>query len=159
MPLIIRTADIADAKPMAALINALIARGGTTAHRRSIEKKQIIEQFISPPYDIKCTVAVDGSDVIGFQVIEWADPDWKGPDKLPPDWAIIATYVALERHGQGIGRRLFGATLAAARAAGVHHIDAMIRCENVGGLAYDDGMEFVNYRQGHGAISKRLDLA
>ncbi|MGI9436245.1 MAG: hypothetical protein ACR2Q4_15715 [Geminicoccaceae bacterium] len=58
-----------------------------------------------------------------------------------------------------IARRLFEATLAAARVAGVHHIDAAIRCENVGGLAYYDGMGFVDYRQGHGAISKRRDLA
>jgi ribosomal protein S18 acetylase RimI-like enzyme len=158
MPLIVRTADVADAEPMAALLNALIAQGGTTARRRPFDKKQIVEQLISPPYGINCAVAAAGSDVVGFQALEWADPDWPGPDKLPPDWAIIATYVALEHHGQGIGRKLFATTLAAARVASVRHIDATIRCENAGGLAYYDGMGFVDYRQGDGTISKRLEL-
>ncbi|MGI9485394.1 MAG: GNAT family N-acetyltransferase [Geminicoccaceae bacterium] len=159
MPLIVRTAKTVDAKPMAILVNALITRGGTTAHRQPFERHQFIDDFIRPPYGINCVVAVEGSGVVGFQAIEWADPDWPGRDKLPPGWAIVATYVAFGWQGRGIGGRLFEATLASAQATGVHRIDATIRCKNVGGLAYYERMGFVDYRQGHDVISKRLDLA
>ena len=93
----------------------------------------MIEQFISPLYGINCAVAFERLGIVGFQSLEWSDPDWPGPDKLPADWGIIATYVALGRQGRGIGRTLFAVTFEAARAAGVHRIDATIQCENFAG--------------------------
>ncbi|MGI9434305.1 MAG: GNAT family N-acetyltransferase [Geminicoccaceae bacterium] len=157
--MLVRTAQVSDAKPLAELINEIIARGGTTAHRRPFDEQQMIEQFINPPYGISCTVAVESLEIVGFQVLEWSDPNWPGPDKLSEDCGIIATYVALGCHGQGIGRKLFATTLAAAQAAGVRRIDATIRSENFGGQAYYDRMGFVDYRTGDSTVSKRLDFA
>lgn len=82
-----------------------------------------------------------------------------GPDHLPSDWAVIATYVALDQQGRGIGRKLLAATLAAAREAGVSNIDATIRAENTGGLAYYSRMGFVDYRMSDETISKKLSVA
>jgi ribosomal protein S18 acetylase RimI-like enzyme len=159
MPLTVRPAEISDAEPMAELINKLIARGGTTAYRRPFDREGIVEYFIKPRYGISCAVAVEGVDIVGFQALEWSDPDTPGPDKLPSDWAVVATYVALGQHGRGIGRKLLAATLDAARAAGVICIDATIRHENTGGLTYYDRMGFVDYRMGDDAVSKKLNLA
>ena len=159
MPMMIRTTQVADAKPMALLINKIIVIGGTTAYRHAFDEKQIVEHFIASPYGINCAVAVDGAEIVGFQVLLWSDPTWPDDEQLPAGWASIGTYVAPDRQARGIGSQLFAATLAAARAAGVRHIDATIRCENAGGQAYYDRMGFVDYRSSDDAISKRLDLA
>jgi GNAT superfamily N-acetyltransferase len=143
---------------MAEVINPIIAKGGTTAHRQPFDEQRVIEHFIAPPYGIHCAVAAD-QKIVGFQALERCDPNWPGPDRLPADWAVVATFVALDRHGQGIGRRLFEATLAAARAAGVLTIDATIRRENAAGLTFYTRMGFVDYRTGAATIAKRLDLS
>lgn len=71
---------------------------------------------------------------------------------------MIASFVALGRHGQGIGGLLFQSTLAAARAAGIRHIDATIRQENTGGRAFYGRLGFTDYRESAGAVSKRYDI-
>lgn len=143
---------------MAEVINPIIAQGGTTAHRQPFDEQRMIDHYIAPPYGIHCAVA-DDQKLVGFQALEWCDPDWPGQDRLPADWAVIATFVALGRQGQGIGRRLFEATLAAARAAGVRTIDATIRRENVAGLTFYSRLGFVDYRTGDATIGKRMDLS
>jgi ribosomal protein S18 acetylase RimI-like enzyme len=158
MSLTVRPAQISDAELMAELINKLIAKGGTTAYRRPFDGEGIVKYFIQPRYGISCAVAVDGVEIVGFQSLEWSDPDAPGPDNLPSDWAVIATYVALGQQGRGIGRKLLAATLDAARAAGVSNIDATIRAENTGGLAYYSQMGFVDYRMGDETVSKKLSV-
>ena len=143
---------------MSEVINPIIAKGGTTAHQQPFDEQRMIEHYIAPPYGIHCAVAVDDQKIVGFQALGWCDPNWPGQDRLPADWAVVATFVALDRHGQGIGRRLFEATLAAARAAGVRTIDATIRRENRGGLTFYGRLGFVDYRKGDATIGKRMDL-
>jgi len=144
---------------MAELLNALIARGGSTAYRQPFDADRLAATFIAPERGICCFCAENGGAVVGFQSLEWVDPDWPGPDRLPADWAIISTYVALGRHGQGIGRRLFGATIGTARAAGVRHIDATIRRENSFGLGYYAGIGFRDYRAGEETVSKVFEVS
>lgn len=55
MPLTVRPAQIADAEPMAELINKLIARGGTTAYRHPFDSDGIVRYFIQSRYGISCT--------------------------------------------------------------------------------------------------------
>lgn len=152
----IRPATINDAPAMAAILNDLIAQGGTTAYRDPFNPDQIIGQFLASHFAISCFCARDAGQVIGFQALEWSDPDWPGPDRLPADWAIISTYVALDRQGQGIGRALFEATRAAAETAGAHRIDATIRRENAGGRAYYAHLGFTDYREFAEAVSMVL---
>jgi GNAT superfamily N-acetyltransferase len=158
MSLIVRSAHPSDASAMCEVINPIIAEGGTTAHRQPFDEKRMIEHYIAPPYGIDCSVALD-DQIVGFQALEWCDPNWPGQDRLPADWAVFATFVALDRHGQGIGRRLFEATLAAARAAGVRTIDATIRRENVAGRTFYSRLGLVDYREGDATIGKRMDLS
>jgi ribosomal protein S18 acetylase RimI-like enzyme len=59
----------------------------------------------------------------------------------------------------GIGSRLFDATLASARGAGLPAIDAYIGAENVAALDYYEALGFRAYRNSDGAICKALQLA
>lgn len=156
MSMNIRIALPEDAGSMARLINEIIAIGGTTAHRLPFDEHRIRAEFIAVLRGICCFVAVENRQILGFQALEWCDPDWPGEDRLPADWAVIATYVAPAAHGRGIGRALFRETAGAAKAAGVRFIDATIRKENGGGQAFYAGIGFVDYRIGAESISKRF---
>lgn len=150
----IRPATRADAPAMTDLLNAIIARGGTTAHRTPFSAERMTRDYIEQERKVSCVVAERGGRILGFQALEWADPDWTGPNPLPADWAFIATFVAIDAQGHGIGTRLFAATRAAARQAGVKAIDATIRRENAGGLAYYGRMGFADYWSDETVIAK-----
>jgi len=155
----VRPAVPGDATGLCAILNEIIAIGGTTAHRVPFDAVMMRRHYIAPPRGISCMVAELGGGLAGFQALEWSDPDRTGPDRFPADWALVATFVAPDWHGHGIGARLFEATLAAARAAGVVAIDATIRRENAGGLAYYARIGFTDHRSDAERISKKLDLA
>ena len=155
----VRRAVAADAEAMCAVINPIIAAGGTTAHEEPFDAARMIAWNIAPEGLVCCHVAEVGGVVGGFQVLT------RGDD-LPPGWAGIGSFVAMQ--GRGIGQHLWRATQAAARAAGVATIDAMIRADNVPGLAYYSGLGFADYdviravplRDGRlvDRIRKRFDL-
>ena len=159
MTLQIRPAYPSDAPAMACLINDIIALGGTTAYRQAFDAEGIVNTFIAPNLGISCVVAVQGQDLVGFQTLEWCDPDWPGEDHLPNDWSIIASFVSLNVHRGGIGKAMFSRTLAIAKEAGVTAIDATIRKENTLGQAYYGGIGFEDYRSSNETVSKcvRLD--
>lgn len=153
-----RPATPGDATELCALLNRIIDQGGTTGHRTHFTRARMIEHYIAPDLGIATTVALRAGKIIGFQHIAHADPEFPGPGRLPKGWGVIATFVADGQRGLGVGRRLFAETRAAAEAAGLAHIDATIRRENAGGLAYYGGLGFHPYRDGPDTISKRLDL-
>ncbi|MGZ9809166.1 N-acetyltransferase family protein [Pseudoroseicyclus sp. H15] len=138
----IRPARPADAAGMAAVINPIIARGGTTAHQAPFDEARMLRHYLEPSLGISCSVAEEDGTIRGFQSLVW--PDSEG-DPFPEGWAIIASFVAEGQAGKGIGRKLFEATLAAARAADVQTIDATIRADNSGGLAYYSALGFEDY--------------
>jgi L-amino acid N-acyltransferase YncA len=152
----VRRATEADAVAMAELLNAIIAKGGTTAHRTPFSTDRMIAHYVAPVLGIHCAVAESGGAVLGFQALDWPDPDWAGANPLPAGWATIATFVAIGAQGQGVGQLLFAATLAAARQAGVTAIDATIRRENAGGLAYYGGLGFTDYWSDETVIARKF---
>lgn len=154
--MILRPARPADAEAMCAVLNPIVAAGGTTAHRIPFTPERMVRHHVAPPLGLACTLAVEDGRVLGFQALERADPDWDGPDPLPEGWAVIATFVAVERQGRGVGRMLFGETLRAARAARVKAIDATIRRHNAGGLRFYDRLGFQTWRETEESVSKRL---
>ena len=141
----LRPATEADALAMADLLNRIIEAGGTTAHQSRFDDARMLSHYIAPPLAISCFVAELKDEVIGFQALERADPDWQGEGKLPDDWAVIATFVGEGHRGLGVGRGLFAFTLEAARAAEVVAIDATIRADNALGLAYYAQMGFADH--------------
>ena len=131
--LTIRDARPSDAKEMARVLNEIIKIGGTTSHKQMFDARRIVADFVSTPFVISCLVAEADARILGFQLLEWSDPDWRGPDKLPADWALIATYVDPVAQNSGIGRALFCQTASRAHAADARYVDATIAKENTGG--------------------------
>lgn len=140
-----RSATPDDAASMCALLNPIIEDGTSTAHRRLFDKDRMRETHITAPRLIQTTLALAGEDLMGFQLLEWADPSYDGPEALPDGWAVIASFVRSGSQGMGIGQTLWRDTLLAAKRANVTSIDASIRADNVSGLAYYSGLGFSDY--------------
>lgn len=166
MTLTVRPAAPSDAAEMAELINAIIAVGGTTAYEEPFDAAHMDAAYISLPQLVSCFVAESDGQIVGFQgLMRSFDPD----DPLPDDWATIGTFARIGLIQRGVGSALFAATRAAAEAAGITVIDATIRADNTGGLAFYSRQGFVDYDRLAGVplkdgtpvdrIRKRYDLA
>lgn len=125
-PVHIRPARPFDAGPMVRLLNAIIKRGGTTAFSTPMTTEEL-EEWVRQ--SDAWHLADRAGEVLGFQWVE-------GHPDLPPKTCDIATFVAPETQGIGIGTQLFEVTRKAAKAAGFTHIRAKIRSYNEGGLIY-----------------------
>jgi len=136
----VRLATPADAEPMRALLNEIIRIGGTTAITTELSPAELRDWFIDGDAVVCCHVAVaaDGS-ILGFQSLSrYSD--------LPEGLCDIATFADRARQQSGVGSALFARTRAAASEHGFAAINASIRVDNVGGLAYYSRMGFVTYQ-------------
>ena len=146
---------------MAALLNGIIAIGGTTAHQHPKTEAQIRADYIDGPEALTCVVAEEDGQLIGFQAVGV----WPG---LPEGWGDIGTFVAPGLQAKGIGSALFAATRAAARESGLAVLNATIRADNAPGLAYYGRLGFADYAHDPdwaledgrkvGRVSRRFDL-
>lgn len=141
MTLILRPATATDAPEMAALLNEIIAIGGTTAYEDSFDAQTMRASYMAAPNLLCCTVAETGGALAGFQGLFHPTE----VDPMPEGWAFIATFARVGGAGRGVGRALFGETLRLARAAGIKTIDATIRADNASGLGYYARLGFVDY--------------
>lgn len=80
------------------------------------------------------------------------------PYDVAEGWGIIDTHIHPGAGRSGLGRRLFAASLAAARAAGLRHIDASIGVDNLPALAYYSAIGFTPHREGADTIGYRFDI-
>ncbi len=159
--MIVRNAAPGDAGAMAALLNAIIVLGGTTAHQHPKTEAQVRADYIDGPEALTCVVAEEDGRVIGFQAVGV----WPG---LPEGWGDIGTFVAPGVQAKGTGAALFAATCAAVREKGLATLNATIRADNVPGLAYYGRIGFVDYAHDPdwaledgrkvGRVSRRFDL-
>jgi len=136
--LVVRPVAGFDTGAMARLLNAIIARGGTTAMTDPVTADEIAGWVQAP-----CSawhVAEQAGEIVGFQ---WIEPH----DALPPEACDIATFAAAGQTGLGIGSALFAATEPAARALGFAWINATVRADNTGGLAYYQSRGFRVWKQ------------
>lgn len=140
--LAVRPALPADAAAMAELINAIIAIGGTTAYESPFDAAAMDAEFISPLHLVSCFVAEEDGRIAGFQSLMRGFEDH---DPFPDDWGIIGTFARVGLTRRGVGAALFAHTVEAARAAGITTIDATIRADNTGGLAFYSRLGFVDY--------------
>lgn len=159
--MIVRAAEAGDVPAMLEVQNAIIRRGGTTAHETEMTAERFIRIYMDAPLAICCFVAEDAGGIIGFQALGIHDG-------LPDGWAEIGTFVSPDRQRTGAGQALFAATVEVAKARGFAAIDATIRADNVVGLGYYALLGFVDYAADPeyclsdgtrvGRISKRFDL-
>ena len=98
-----------DASALAALINPIIARGGTTA-REAPKSAAYFEALIDGlvPRDVFHVAEADGR-IVGFQYVE-------AREALDEDTGDIATFVAIDAARGGIGQALAAMTIAEARS-------------------------------------------
>jgi L-amino acid N-acyltransferase YncA len=135
----IRPAQDDDIEGMRTLLNEIIRVGGTTAITNELSTDEMREWFISGNNVVSCFVAVDSNGTIaGFQSLSKYD-------SLPNGWVDIATFARPSRHKSGVGSALFARTREAASQRGFAAINASIRVDNVGGLAYYGRMGFKTY--------------
>ena len=140
MSLAIRPVIASDAHELAELLNAIIARGGTTAFETPFTPEALDRCYLTGPDVLCCVVAVetDSGRFAGFQTLI--------RDRLLPDgWADIATFSRLDGIQKGVATSLFAATRASANCLGITAINATIRADNTGGLAYYSRMGFEDY--------------
>lgn len=135
----VRRAGRLDARGMAALLNAIIREGGTTAFTKEIDNETIAGWFEQAPEKSIWHVAeADDGTLLGFQSIE--------PNaKLPSNACDIATFVQVGQTGLGTGSKLFEHSRKTAVALGYKWINATIRADNTGGLAYYQSRGFEDY--------------
>lgn len=134
----IRRAVSADAEELCSLLNEIILAGGTTALETPLTAAEFADWFIDGEFPLVCHVAVYDRSLVGFQSLSlYGDP--------PKGYADIATFARASPKISGVGSALFPATRAAAEELGLEFINATIRADNVGGLAYYAKMGFQLY--------------
>ncbi|RLJ41276.1 L-amino acid N-acyltransferase YncA [Litoreibacter meonggei] len=142
--MIIRRVKPQDRDAMTAILNEVIAIGGTTAYQKPIGPSHF-DRFITPEDDQTFLhVAEADGEVVGFQ---WMSPDKEG-------MGIIATFARPGTVQRGIGSALFQQTLKCCRDAGYTLLDATIRADNTGGLAYYSKMGFEDH-----SVTRAVPLA
>ncbi|MBE1294007.1 MAG: GNAT family N-acetyltransferase [Rhodobacteraceae bacterium] len=142
----IQKGSTVDLRQTAELLNEIIAIGGTTAMTKPMSRDDL-EGWLMADQDCSTwhvALTEDGT-LLGFQ--------WIGPwGDLPPEACGIGTFVKAGRTGLGIGTKLFEASVTAARALGYTWMDAEIRADNEGGLAYYQSRGFENYKRKDGVV-------
>jgi L-amino acid N-acyltransferase YncA len=134
-----RPATTEDVKALSAILNRIIAIGGTTAHENPMTLSEFDDHFVSGPDCILCLMAETcAGEALGFQMLG------RNPD-LPTGWGDIATFTQREPRRPGVGAALFEATQRAARDLGLTAINATIRADNYAGIPYYEKMGFETY--------------
>lgn len=155
--MITRLAEPADAPGMTALLNALIARGGTTAHQSPMTEAEVQDDYIDGSDVLSSVIAEDAGRIVGWQSVG----HWHGDPH-------IGTFVQPDLQAKGIGAALFALTRTTLRRKEIAYIIAWIRADNVPGLAYYSRIGFcdiggdpdfaLNDGQIVGRVYRRFDL-
>ena len=127
-----------DAAELADLLNTIIAQGGTTALEQPFDAARLADAYLDGPTALCCFVAVDGEkgELQGFQTLGRCQD-------LPADIGDIGTFTRASSKQRGIGSALFAATRTRAQQLGLSALNATIRADNSGGLAFYERLGFV----------------
>lgn len=121
----VRPATTADAGSMTAVLNAVIALGGTTAHQSPKSEEAVRVEYIDGPDVLSSVVVEEAGEVVGWQSVEMWDGD-----------PHIGSFVRPGLQAKGAGSAMFALTCELLRDRGVAYIIAFIRADNAPGLAY-----------------------
>ena len=144
MPIVVRPTQREDAPALAELLNAVIARGGTTALEEPFTAESLAVAYLDGPNVICCFTAIDEATgtLEGFQTLG------RYPS-LPDDVGDIGTFAQVGGTQRGIGTALFAATRDEAKRQDLAAINATIRADNAGGLAFYGRMGFRDHGVAH----------
>jgi L-amino acid N-acyltransferase YncA len=139
----IRPVRDADAPVLADLLNEIIARGGTTALEEPFAPEALAKYMLTGSDVICCFVAQDNEGRLGgFQSLVRSG-------SLPDGVGDIATFSRVGWVQKGTGSLLFAATRQAAKEKGLVAINATIRADNSGGLAFYGRLGFADHGISH----------
>ena len=139
MSFTVRPVSSQDASALADLINPIIRAGGTTALEAEFTPEALDAAYLTGPNVHCCHVAEDeAGELVAFQTLG------RYPG-LPEDVGDVGTFARIDRKQSGAGSALFAATTARARALGHSAINATIRADNAGGLAFYARQGFVDH--------------
>lgn len=116
---------MADVPGMTAILTAVIAIGGTTAHERPKTEAQVLAEYVSGQDVVSSVVCEADGSIVGWQSVGI----WEGE-------AHIGSFVQPGLQARGAGAAMFDLTRQVLRAKGVDFIIAAIRADNAPGLAY-----------------------
>ncbi|WP_146345540.1 GNAT family N-acetyltransferase [Falsiphaeobacter marinintestinus] len=162
MAILVRAMEQGDVAEACALLNEIIAIGGTTAFQSAFDDSGFATAFLTDNRVICCHVALDDAGhVAAFQ--------WLGVNpNLPVDCADIASFARQTDPVKGAGRAMFAVTTKAALSEGYTQINATIRADNAPGLGYYTAMGFRDHDIARAKpladgtrvdrVSKRFDL-
>ncbi len=138
---LIRQAVPDDAASLADILNGIIALGSLTALKMPVTPVEFSRMYLEGEHVFGCSVAEDRETgmLLGYQTLV------RHPD-LPADWGDIGTFTRPEPRRPGLGTALFAETRARALEHGLVAINAAIRADNAGGLAYYERMGFRTHR-------------
>lgn len=126
----VRPVASADAPALAMLLNAVIRAGGTTALQDEFTPQALDEAYLTGPMVHCCHVAQEVSgEFAAFQTLV-------RDMGLPEDIGDIGTFARIDGKQRGAGSALFAVTASRARELGLRAINATIRADNHGGLAF-----------------------
>lgn len=136
----IRPCRTEDLPELCELLNEIILLGGTTALESRFTVPQFVDHFFNQQIQISCLVAEGAEgELLGFQVLSFHE-------QLPDDWADIATFVRTSPRMSGVGSALFAETAALADKYEINTLNAAVRADNAGGIAYYEKMGFSAYK-------------
>ena len=115
-----------DAAAIAELLGPIVQAGRYTAMTAPVTEASQREFYETLPERAIFLACVDAGRIVGIQ------------DVLPGAGRSgdISTFVALDRHGQGIGRALFHRTIEEAQRRRYDTLRAVIRSDNPAAIAY-----------------------
>ena len=143
----IRLVQHLDAPVLTNLLNEIIARGGTTAFEEPFTSETLAEDMLTGPDVVCCFVAQDqDGNLSGFQSL-------LRHKNLPDGVGDIATFSRIGGAQKGVGSQLFTATRAEAKRQKLTAINATVRADNVGGLAFYSRLGFNDH-----SISRAVPL-
>lgn len=145
------------------ILNEIIVEGGKTLHNNIMTPLEFEKYYLKSQFSICCHVAIQAQSIIGFQLLEWSDPNWSGVDKLPSNWGLISTYIKKNARRLSAGRQLFHATKLSANKTKMLSIIATVGLFNKGAIEFYESLGFYEYEQfkndsNQYCVSKRFDL-
>ncbi len=155
LPVSVRIADADDAAGIARILNAVIADGRfsllDTPFTETAERVYI--QGLGPRGFIH-VAELAGAGIVGFQTIEpWTSFVTHELDHV----ATMGTWVDRDRRRAGVGRALWAASLARARANGFEKILTDVRADNPGSIDFHRSLGFtiVGIAKRHARVERR----
>ena len=143
MTLKTRSMTSADVPSCVAIINPIIAVGGSTAYEDPYEHETFEAHYLE---EAATSLVVTHEDrVVGFQSCF----------EVEPGIYSIGSFTDQEQPVKGAGRALIEGTIAAARENGATAILAKITSDNTGGLAYYSRMGFEDYQTIKSDLTRR----